>query len=131
VKKLRLFLNLFRRLFGDGSRLFRFAGALALLFASSNFLATAAISASSANIEKQLEEYNVSMFITMGMPVSQAKDTVRGLLKLAKEESQKEGTSNLPHNFGDILLEKESTDDNIKSMLAKKRKEGVRNEDIT
>jgi hypothetical protein len=64
------------------------------------------------------------------MSPSQAKSTFRDMLKKAKEESQKEGTSTLARNFGDILLEKESTDEKTKLMLARKRKEGVRDEDI-
>ncbi len=84
----------------------------------------------SSDIEKQLEDYYVSVFQTDGMSSSEAQNTVRDLLKLAKEECQKEDTLNLPQNFGDILLEKESTDEKIKSMLAKRRKEGVRDEDI-
>jgi len=52
------------------------------------------------------------------------------MLKLAKENSEMEGTSNLPLNYGDIRLEKESTNEGIKSILTKLRKKGVRNEDI-
>jgi hypothetical protein len=84
----------------------------------------------SSTIEKQLEEIYVPIFKGMGMLLSQAEANFHELLKLAKKESQKEGTSSLPQNYGDILLEKESTDDKIKVMLAKKRKEGVRNEDL-
>ena len=84
-----------------------------------------------SDIEKQLENLYVPMFeASMGMPSSQAKSTFRDLLKKAKEESQKEGSSNLPGSFGDILLEKESNDAKVKIMLAKKRAEAVRNEDI-
>lgn len=86
---------------------------------------------SSSDIENQLEEQNLSMFQRMmGMSLSQAKNFFRDMLEQAKEESIKEGTDNLPQNFGDILLEKESTDDETKVMLAKKREEGVRDEDI-
>jgi len=85
----------------------------------------------SSTIEKQLEEEYVPMFQTMmGMSSSQAKNTFRDMLKQAKEESQKEGISNLPQNFGDILLEREPTDEKTKSMLAKKRAEGVKDKDI-
>lgn len=81
-------------------------------------------------LEKQLEDLYVPMFQMMGMSSSEAINTFCGILKKAKEESLKEGTSNLPQNFGEILLEKESTDEKIKTMLAKKRKEGVRDHDI-
>jgi len=86
---------------------------------------------SSSDIEKQLEALYVPMFQTMkGMTLTQAKSTFRDMIKKAKEESLKEGTSKFPQNFGDILLEKESTNPHFKSMLTKKRSEGVRDEDI-
>ncbi len=74
----------------------------------------------SSDIEKQLEDYYMSVFQTDGISSSEAQNSARDLLKLAKEECQKEGTLNLPQNFGNILLERESTDEKIKSMLGKK-----------
>ena len=86
---------------------------------------------SSSDIEKQLEALYIPMFQTMtGMPLTQAKSIFHSLIKVAKEESLKEGTSKLPQNSGDILLEKESTDPHFKSIQTKKRSEGVRDEDI-
>jgi hypothetical protein len=71
------------------------------------------------------------MFQTaMGLTLTQAKSTFRDLVKKAKEDSVKEGTSKFPQNFGDILLEKESTNPHFKSLLAKKRGEGAKDEDI-
>lgn len=85
----------------------------------------------SSDIEKELEDLYVQMFQTMmGMSPSQAKSAFRVMLKQAKEESLKEGTSKLPRNIGNIILEKESTDEKIKSMLAKKRNEGVKDQDV-
>ena len=85
----------------------------------------------SSDIEKQLEDYYMSVFQPDGFSSSEAQNIVRDLLKLAKEECQQEDTlKNLPQNFGNILLERESTVEEIKSMLAKRRKEGVRDEDI-
>ena len=85
----------------------------------------------SSDIEKQLEHQYLPMFqMMMGMSSSQAKSTFRDMLKQAKQESLKEGTSNLPQNFGDILLEKGASDEKIKSMLARKRIEGARDADI-
>jgi len=66
----------------------------------------------------------------MGLSASEAKGTFRDILKHEKEKSEKEGTSKLPQNFGDIMLEQESTNEEMRSMLAKKRQEGVRDEDI-
>ena len=86
---------------------------------------------SSSDIEKQLEALYVPMFQTMmGMTLTQAKTTFHDLVKKAKEESLKEGTSKFPQNFGDVLLAEESTNPHFKSMLAKKRNQDVRDEDI-
>ena len=80
---------------------------------------------------KKLGEIYIPMFQTMmGMSKSQAKSTFRQLLKQAKKDSEIEGTSNLPLNYGDIRLEKESTNEAIKSILTKVRNEGATNEDI-
>ena len=84
-----------------------------------------------SDIEKKLEDiYTPKLKEVMGMSPSDAKRVFRDLIEKAKEESQEEGTSNLPEDFGDILLEKESTDEKIRSWLAMKRNEGVRDEDI-
>jgi len=80
--------------------------------------------ASPSSIEKQLENQYVPMFQMMGMSLSQAQSTFRNLYKQAEEEAKMEGTLNLPLNLGDILLEKDA------NMLAKRRKDGVRDEDI-
>lgn len=86
---------------------------------------------SSSGIEKQLEDQYISMFqMTMGMSPSQAKSTFRDLIKKAKEESVKEGTSKFPQNFGDIILQEESINPHYRSLLTRKRSEGVRDEDI-
>lgn len=86
---------------------------------------------SSSDINKELEDLYVPMFqMMMGMAPSQAKSTFRDLYKQAEEEAKAEGSLNLPLNLGDILLEKESSEEKTKSMLAKRRNEGVRDEDI-
>lgn len=85
----------------------------------------------SSGIEKQLQDMYVPILQDlMKISPSQARNTFRGLLKRAKAASKKDGTANLPLNAGDMLLKKEATDPGTRSMLAKKRKEGVRNEDI-
>ena len=86
---------------------------------------------SSSDIEKKLEDMYVAVFqMKMGMSASEAKGAFRDMLKQEKEKSVREGTSKLPQNFGDMMLEQESTNEKMKSMLAKKRREGVRDEDI-
>jgi polyhydroxyalkanoate synthesis regulator phasin len=85
----------------------------------------------STDIEKMLENlYVIACQEQMQMSASEARSTVRDMLNQAKEESVKESTSKLPRNFGDIILEQESTNAETKSMLAKKRREGVRDENI-
>lgn len=84
-----------------------------------------------SGLQRRLEKEYVLMFqATEGMSFLQARDTVRMMLKDAKENSEKEGTAYLPSNFGDILLEKESTDERIQSLLTKLRQEGVGDADI-
>jgi hypothetical protein len=82
-------------------------------------------------IEKQLEKQYLPMLQDMmGISSSQARKQFQELLQQAKEESVEENTASLPENFGDILLQKEFTDANIKTMLERKRAEGVNNGDI-
>jgi hypothetical protein len=82
--------------------------------------------------ERKIEDQYVAMFqMAVGMSPPKAKSTVRHTIKEAREESLKEYIpGDLPEKVGDFLLEGESTDKTIKSSLAKKRKEGVRDEDI-
>lgn len=85
----------------------------------------------STDNEKLIEDRYVSMFQEIvGMSPSQAKSAFLDIIQEAKEESLKEETSDLPQNVGDFLLKKESADEKIRSILAKKRNEGVRDQDI-
>ena len=85
----------------------------------------------SPDIEKQLEELYIPIFQkTMGMSLGQAKKHFQGMFQLAKEESLKGNTKNLPQNSGDLLLATKSIDEKTKERLTKKRIEGVRDEDI-
>lgn len=87
-------------------------------------------------IEKGLLEQYSQMFNMMGMPDARkmAKDT----LDRAIENSKKEGTYNLPPNFGDIILKKQRAENPaiekiaevFRRTLSSKRDEGVRDEDI-
>jgi hypothetical protein len=86
---------------------------------------------SSDEITETLARTYVPMFIKqMGMSTSEARKTFRDILKDAERKSAEEGTSELPTNFGDILLKEEGVDEKVTSMLEKKRREGVRNDDI-
>lgn len=87
-------------------------------------------------IEKGLLEHYSQMFAMMGIP--DASKMARDMLKRSIERSKKEGTYNLPPNFGDIILEKEKAEDPavekmakiFRDLLPKKRAEGVKDEDI-
>jgi len=85
---------------------------------------------SQLGVAKKLEDMFVPFFQGMGMPLSEAKREFKDMFKQVKEYSIKQGTINLPDNYGDILIEKEATDEKIKANLAKIRKEGVTDEDI-
>ena len=62
------------------------------------------------------------------IPRRKAKEIAKNIIKQAQENLSANGY--LPKNYGDYLLKNESTDDWIKDFLAKKRTEGVRDEDI-
>lgn len=66
----------------------------------------------------------------MSMSPTQAKQHFRSILKQAKKDSDSEGMSYLPPNYGDVRLKKEATDEGIRAVLTKIRKEGVKDEDI-
>ena len=86
---------------------------------------------STAEIEKRLEDEYVPTFQTiMNMPPREAKESFRNLLKVAKENYRKGENSDLPENYGDLLLENESNDEHIAMVFGKCRKDGVTDEDI-
>ena len=76
------------------------------------------------------------MFTMMSLP--DAKETAKRLLDRAIEKSKKEGTYNLPPNFGSIILKEQKTEDSvvekfaegIQNTLPSKRTEGVKDENI-
>jgi len=85
--------------------------------------------------QRLLEEYS-QMFTMMSLP--DAKETAKRLLDRAIEKSKKEGTYNLPPNFGSIILKEQKTEDSvvekfaegIQNTLPSKRTEGVKDENI-
>lgn len=82
--------------------------------------------------ERKIEDQYVAMVqMAVGMSPPKARSTIRDIIEEAREESLKEDIpADLPDRVADFLLERESSDEKIKSSLAKKRKEGVRDEDI-
>jgi len=86
---------------------------------------------SSADLEKHIEDRYVFIFQEIvGMSPSQAKSAFHNIIQEAKKESLKEYSSGLSENVGDFILAKESSDEKIRSIVAKKRNEGVRDQDI-
>jgi len=76
-------------------------------------------------LEKELLDLYTVEFQKMGIP--EPSKIVEGLLDEAIKESKK---FNFPSNAGDLILEKEKNDDNTHQVLEKKRREGVKDEDI-
>jgi len=84
-----------------------------------------------AETEKRLEPQYVSFFQeSMGMPAEVAREIFTAVAGEQKEAALREGTDSLPELFGEILLDREKTDDEVRSLFAPKRAEGVTDEDI-
>jgi hypothetical protein len=84
-----------------------------------------------AETEKRLEPQYVSFFQeSMGMPEEIAREIFKTFADEQKEAARREGTDRLPESFGDILLQREQTDEKVRAAFAPKRAEGVSDEDI-
>ena len=84
-----------------------------------------------AEIENRLEPQYVAFFqATMNMPEEVAREIYRAFVQDQKEAARQEGTDRIPEGFGDILLEREPADEEVKNAFAPKRAEGVTDEDI-
>jgi len=85
----------------------------------------------STDFKKHIEDRYVFIFQEIvGMSPSQAKSVFHNIVQEAKKESLKEYSSGLSENVGDFILAKELSDEKIRSIVAKKRNEGVRDQDI-
>ncbi len=82
-------------------------------------------------IKKAMEKIYIPQLME-GMDISlpQAQVTFIRLLEQARNESLDRGTAKLPERYGNLLLASEAEDERIRAMLASRRQEGVRNEDI-
>jgi len=81
--------------------------------------------------KKTLEKtYIPQLMEVMDISLPQAQVTFIKLLEQARHESSDLGTSRLPEDYGNFLLSREGEDEKIRSMLASRRNEGVRNEDV-
>jgi hypothetical protein len=84
-----------------------------------------------AEKERQLEPQYVSFFReSMGMPEEIARQIFKSFAEEQTEAARREGTDRLPESFGEILLEREQTDEQVRAAFAPKRAEGVSDEDI-
>ncbi len=79
-------------------------------------------------LERDLQERIAFSFAGFGLLLADAKDMARSCIEAAKEEARKEGS--LPPNAGDTFLQTEGTNQRVREWFAKKRREGVRDEDI-
>jgi hypothetical protein len=84
-----------------------------------------------AEAEKLLEPQYVSYFQeSMNMPQEVAREIFKTLVQEQKEAARREGTDQFPESFGEILLEREKSDEKVRDAFASKRAEGVADEDI-
>jgi hypothetical protein len=84
-----------------------------------------------SEVEKKLETHYVSFFQeSMNMPEEVAHQLFKALADDQKEAARRDGTDKLPENFGEILLEREQTDEHVRAIFLPKRAEGVTDEDI-
>jgi hypothetical protein len=84
-----------------------------------------------AEIEKRLQPQYVAFFReSMNMPEEIAREIFKTFAEEQKEAARREGTDRLPESFGDILLEREQTDEKVRTAFAPKRAEGIIDEDI-
>jgi hypothetical protein len=84
-----------------------------------------------AEVEKRLEPQYVSFFQkSMSMPADVAREIFHSFANEQKEAARREGTDRLPENFGEVLLERERTDESVRAAFLPKRAEGVTDEDI-
>lgn len=84
-----------------------------------------------AETQKRLESQYVAFFKeSVSMPEEIAREIFKTFAEEQKEAARREGTDRLPDSFGNILLEREKTDEKVRNAFAPKRAEGVTDEDI-
>jgi len=84
----------------------------------------------SRRLENKLLQMYVQLFTNIGMSRIQAVPIVKNMLKMAKENSIKEKTNNLPPNFGDLIIENAESYLESGDLIEKPRKEGATDNDI-
>ena len=85
-----------------------------------------------SDIEKELEEmYSQMMSRVCGMTLEKAQELTRMGIQVSKKQALKEGTNNLPENYGDLLLrEAVNGNSNSRKIVDRARKEKATDDDI-
>jgi hypothetical protein len=81
-------------------------------------------------LKERLVRENAEVLMATGMPEGEAWEMAEVMFARAVERARDQGTLRLPTGMGDRLLREERENDGIRSMLAKKRADGVTDEDI-
>jgi len=82
-------------------------------------------------VKKAMEKtYIPQLMEVMDISLPQAQVTFVKLLEQARHESSDLGTSKLPEDYGHVLLSTENEDEKIRAMLASRRNEGVKDQDV-
>jgi hypothetical protein len=81
-------------------------------------------------LKQRLVREQTQTNIAVGMPPDQAAQIAEASVDEAVRRSQESGAPDLPPGAGDRLLAQEATDEEVHSMLAKKRAQGATNADI-
>lgn len=80
--------------------------------------------------EATLEAVSVGLYEQSGYSNADARKEAKQLIEHAKGIVRKRGWDRQPANYGDLLLQRESSDANAAALLAALRAEGVRDVDI-
>ena len=81
-------------------------------------------------VEDRLLAEHIAMFQLMGESLQEATAIANSWLAQAKDASIKAGTDDLPENFGEVLLSIEATDERVRVMLFKARRDGATDSDV-
>jgi len=84
-----------------------------------------------SEIDQQMADQWIPYFQqTMGMPEGFAQELFQAMLSEQKAAAARDRTDSLPERFGDALLERERTEQEIRDLLGEKRADGAADEDI-
>jgi len=81
-------------------------------------------------LEKELRDIYTPTLATMTGSEREAKSAFTALLMQVKADSKREGSNNLPPNFGEVYLNRSKLETGFRELLDIKYSDGVRDEDI-